>query len=91
MLDYALIDAVAAVLREGSFERAARALGVTPSAVSQRVKLIEERMGTALIVRGQPCTPTDVPLHWQVARIGAPLLDRLGLRVTEAAGRSLLG
>ena len=59
MLDYALIDAVAAVLREGSFERAARALGVTPSAVSQRVKLIEERMGTALIVRGQPCTPTD--------------------------------
>ena len=49
MLDYALIDAVAAVLREGSFERAARALGVTPSAVSQPVKLIEERMGTALL------------------------------------------
>ncbi|MFM1987365.1 MAG: transcriptional regulator [Pseudomonadota bacterium] len=59
MLDYALIEAVAAVLREGSFERAARGLGVTPSAVSQRVKLIEERMGTALIVRGQPCVPTE--------------------------------
>ncbi|MEI7443424.1 MAG: LysR family transcriptional regulator ArgP [Burkholderiales bacterium] len=59
MLDYALIEAVSAVLREGSFERAAHALGVTPSAVSQRVKLIEERMGTALIVRGQPCAPTD--------------------------------
>lgn len=59
MLDYALIEAVSAVLREGSFERAARALGVTPSAVSQRVKLIEERMGAALIVRGQPCAPTE--------------------------------
>ena len=59
MLDYALIEAVSTVLREGSFERAARSLGITPSAVSQRVKLIEERMGTALIVRGQPCVPTD--------------------------------
>jgi LysR family transcriptional regulator (chromosome initiation inhibitor) len=59
MLDPALFAAVAAVVREGSFERAARALSVTPSAVSQRVKLIEERLGTVLIVRGQPCTATE--------------------------------
>ena len=42
------------------FERAARLLGVTASAVSQRVKLIEERLGAVLIVRGQPCTPTQI-------------------------------
>lgn len=60
MVDHALIAAVAAVVREGSFERAARALFVTPSAVSQRVKLLEERIGTVLIVRGQPCTATEV-------------------------------
>jgi LysR family transcriptional regulator, chromosome initiation inhibitor len=59
MLDYASLAAVAAVVREGSFERAARALSVTPSAVSQRVKLLEERLGSVLIVRGQPCTATD--------------------------------
>jgi LysR family transcriptional regulator (chromosome initiation inhibitor) len=59
MLDPALVAAVAAVVREGSFERAARALSVTPSAVSQRVRLIEERLGTVLIVRGQPCTATE--------------------------------
>lgn len=59
MLDPALVAAVAAVVREGSFERAARALSVTPSAVSQRVRLIEERLGTVLIVRGQPCTVTE--------------------------------
>lgn len=60
MLDEALLAAVAAVAREGSFERAARVLHVTPSAVSQRVKLLEERLGAVLIVRGQPCTATEV-------------------------------
>jgi LysR family transcriptional regulator (chromosome initiation inhibitor) len=59
MLDSSLIAAVAAVVREGSFERAARLLHVTPSAVSQRIRLIEERLGTVLIVRGQPCLPTE--------------------------------
>jgi len=59
MLDYAALNALAAVVREGSFDRAARALHVTPSAVSQRVRLLEERVGCALVVRGQPCKPTD--------------------------------
>ncbi|MDA7415566.1 LysR family transcriptional regulator ArgP [Xenophilus arseniciresistens] len=59
MLDYAALSALAAVVREGRFERAARALHVTPSAVSQRVRLLEERAGCALVVRGQPCRPTE--------------------------------
>jgi LysR family transcriptional regulator (chromosome initiation inhibitor) len=58
MLDYALLDALLAVVRMGSFERAARELSVTPSAVSQRVKLLEERAGSLLVRRGQPCQPT---------------------------------
>lgn len=58
MLDYALLSALAAVIRTGSFERAARRLHITPSAVSQRVKLLEERLGTVLVVRGSPCTGT---------------------------------
>ena len=60
MLDQSLLAAVAAVSREGSFERAARVLNVTPSAVSQRVRLLEERIGAALIVRGQPCKATQI-------------------------------
>lgn len=59
MLDTALLATVAAVVREGSFERAARVLHITPSAVSQRIRLAEERMGSVLVVRGQPCTPTE--------------------------------
>ena len=58
MLDYPSLAAVAAVVREGTFERAAAALGITPSAVSQRVRGLEERLGAILIVRGQPCQPT---------------------------------
>jgi LysR family transcriptional regulator, chromosome initiation inhibitor len=62
MLDYASLAAVAAVVQEGSFERAARTLNVTPSAVSQRVKLLEERLGSVLVVRGQPCRATEAGL-----------------------------
>ena len=59
MFDYAALEALAAVLREGSFERAARRLHVTPSAISQRIKQLEERMGQVLVLRGSPCTGTD--------------------------------
>lgn len=59
MLDYSALSALAAVIREGSFERAALALHVTPSAVSQRIRLLEERVGSALVVRDQPCRPTE--------------------------------
>lgn len=58
MLDYAALNAVSAVVREGSFEGAAQALGITPSAISQRVKGYEEKLGALLIIRGQPCKPT---------------------------------
>ena len=59
MLDYAGLEALAAVVREGSFERAARQLHITPSAVSQRIKQLEERAGQVLVLRGQPCTGTE--------------------------------
>lgn len=59
-LDYESLFALAAVVREGSFERAARSLHVTPSAISQRIRLLEERVGAALVVRAQPCRATDM-------------------------------
>ena len=59
MIDYPAMRAVAMVVQMGSFEAAAKALNVTPSAVSQRVKLIEERLGVVLIERGAPCVATE--------------------------------
>lgn len=72
MLDYALLDALAAVLREGSFERAARALHLTPSAVSQRVRLLEERLGQVLVVRTHPAraTPAGLALARHAEHVG---------------------
>lgn len=59
MIDYNAASAVAMIVLTGSFEKAARALHVTSSAISQRVKQLEERMGTVLIERGTPCRATD--------------------------------
>src|SRR5579871_3549063 len=59
MIDYPALRAVAAVVQTGSFEKAAVELNVTPSAVSQRVKQLEERLGVVLVVRGSPCAATE--------------------------------
>ena len=59
MIDYPAMRAVAMVVQTGSFEAAAKALNVTPSAISQRVKLLEERLGVVLIERGAPCAATE--------------------------------
>jgi LysR family transcriptional regulator (chromosome initiation inhibitor) len=59
MIDYPAALAVATVVRTGSFEKAAKALHITPSAVSQRVKSLEERLGVALVERGTPCLATE--------------------------------
>lgn len=63
MLDPAQLAALAAVHRRGSFDFAAAALGVTPSAISQRIKALEEATGTLLVRRGQPCTATETGLR----------------------------
>ena len=64
-IDNAHLAAFAAALSEGTFELAARKLNVTPSAISQRIKLLEERIGQILIQRTTPC---------QVTEAGRPLL-----------------
>ena len=59
LFEYPLLEALAAVVREGTFDSAARSLNVTQSAVSQRLKLLEEKAGAVLIVRGRPCVATE--------------------------------
>lgn len=60
MLDRFQLEALVEALRNGSFERAAKVLRITPSAVSQRIRALEEKVGAVLIVRGQPCRPTPI-------------------------------
>ena len=54
-LDGQELAAFAAVIELGSFESAAERLHVTPSAVSQRIKALKQRVGQVLVVRQKPC------------------------------------
>jgi LysR family transcriptional regulator, chromosome initiation inhibitor len=63
MLDPAQLAALSAVHRRGSFDLAASELHVTPSAISQRIKALEEATGTLLVRRGQPCQATETGLR----------------------------
>lgn len=58
MLDYKLLEAFGAVISEGGFEKAAKILHLTQSAVSQRIKLLEDQYGQVLLQRTSPPQPT---------------------------------
>ena len=59
-LDYRALAVLDAVASHGSFEKAAVALGISQSAVSQRIKALEDASGRLLIIRGQPAVPTGL-------------------------------
>jgi LysR family transcriptional regulator, chromosome initiation inhibitor len=53
------VEALVAIADHGTFDAAARALQVTPSAVSQRIRALEREVGQVVVRRGSPCEPTD--------------------------------
>src|SRR3954453_21106080 len=57
--DLAQLRALDATVREGTLESAARALHVTPSAISQRLKALEAATGRVLLVRSKPVQVTE--------------------------------
>ncbi|WP_462324959.1 LysR family transcriptional regulator ArgP [Desulfoplanes sp.] len=58
MLDYKLLEGLAAVVQEQGFDKASRTLHLTQSAISHRIKTLEEQTGQILLVRGTPPKPT---------------------------------
>jgi LysR family transcriptional regulator (chromosome initiation inhibitor) len=56
------LECLAAIVEETGFERAARRLNITQSAVSQRLRALEAQVGTVLIVRSRPLRPTAAGL-----------------------------
>jgi len=81
-LDYKLLRALDAVLQEQNFDRAAKSIHITQSAISQRIKQLEQQFAEPLLIRSQPlqATPLGQKLlaHYrqvhQLAAI-APLLE----------------
>ncbi|MBQ0855212.1 LysR family transcriptional regulator ArgP [Streptomyces sp. BH-SS-21] len=80
------------VVDEGTFDAAAAVLHVTPSAVSQRVKALEQRTGRVLLMRTKPVRPTEsgeavVRFARQLARLERDTRAELGMSGTEEPAR----
>ncbi|MBV7537474.1 LysR family transcriptional regulator ArgP [Duganella sp. sic0402] len=79
-VDYRGLAALDAVIDYGSFDKAAAALSITQSAVSQRIRMLENSAGELLIVRSQPPSPTEAGqrliAHYRQVRLLESALDR---------------
>ena len=51
------LQAIELALRSGSLAKAAEALSITPAAVGQRIKALEDYLGLELVVRGRSASP----------------------------------
>ncbi|MBC6446084.1 LysR family transcriptional regulator ArgP [Actinokineospora xionganensis] len=87
-----LVRTLLAVVDEGTFDAAAAALHVTPSAVSQRVKALEQRTGRVLLMRTKPARATEsgeviVRFARQLLQLERDTLTELGLPTAGEAAR----
>ncbi|QAY60527.1 LysR family transcriptional regulator ArgP [Microbacterium protaetiae] len=57
-IPFELAETLAVVVEEGTLDAAARRLRLTPSAVSQRIKALEEQLGRVMLVRSKPARAT---------------------------------
>jgi LysR family transcriptional regulator, glycine cleavage system transcriptional activator len=71
------LRAFEAAARHGSFARAAEELSVTPAAVSQQVRYLEERLDVRLFTRH--------PRGIQLTRVGAEYAETLGIALDQIA------
>lgn len=88
-MDYKLLRALAVVVQEGGFEKGASKLNITQSAVSQRVRLLEEFTGQILISRTTPPTLTDrgqllMKHYLQVQQLEGDLFESISLNSTDS-------
>jgi LysR family transcriptional regulator (chromosome initiation inhibitor) len=85
-LDAHQLAALAAVIQSGSFDAAAEWLHVTPSAISQRIKTLEQRIGQVLVVREKPCRPTAAGIP--ILRLAAQTALLEAEALAESTGES---
>jgi LysR family transcriptional regulator (chromosome initiation inhibitor) len=86
--DLSQLRALAAVVDEGSFDAAAAALHLTPSAVSQRIKALEQSAGRVLVRRTKPTEATEAGhAYLRLARQVEALVQDVRLEVDPAEQR----
>lgn len=82
------LETLLAIVEEGSFEVAASVLGISPSAVSQRIKALEASTGRVLVRRANPVGATEageilVQAAQRMALVQAETDARLGQRLAR--------
>lgn len=82
--EFAELKAFAAVVERASFARAADHLGLSPSALSQTIRLLESRLGTRLLNRTTRSVATTAAGELLYGRI-APLFREMVDAVAEAS------
>jgi LysR family transcriptional regulator (chromosome initiation inhibitor) len=83
------LETLAAVVAAGTFDAAAERLSITPSAVSQRIKALEQQLGRVVVVRSKPIRATEsgtalLRLVQQLAALEHEAASELG--IAESAG-----
>lgn len=96
MLDLRQMAALAAVIEEQSFEKAARKLHITQSAVSQRIRQLEDKLGQTLVVRSSPIQATRagqqaLKYFRQVSMLQNELMDELSLEQQHGYSKVAIG
>ena len=84
------LETLAAVVAAGTFDAAAARLSVTPSAVSQRIKALEQQLGRVVVVRSKPIRATEagtalLRLAQQLAALEFEAASELGIAESLAA------
>ncbi len=88
--EFAELKAFAAVVERASFARAAEHLGVSPSALSQTIRLLEARLGTRLLnrtTRSLAPTVAGAQLYGRIAPLFREMTEAVA-EVSAAAGRT---
>ena len=90
-LQLAQLTALVAVVDEGSFDAAAARLGLTPSAVSQRIKALERAAGRVLVQRSKPTRATSAgESYLRLARQVVAIVDHAQPELTGESGTPTL-
>jgi len=96
MIDYKQLQALAAVLEEKNFDKAAEKLHISQSAVSQRLKQLEEMIGQTLIIRTTPVQATDtgqllLKHYHQVSLLQAEMQEQISQQQTDGFTKISIG
>ena len=83
--ELSVLAAFLTVAEERSFTRAAHQLGVSPSALSHAVRVLEERLGVRLLARTTRSVAPTIAGEQFIARLGPALADVRGA-VDELTG-----